>query len=151
MIRFVRTLAHLCLFVGIAIGLLAGCASGPKLVTVNGKVLLKDGTPVKNGTVTFHPDTSKGNQSKEVPIGAIRDGEYAIKTGVKDGAPLGAYRVSISAADDVNPDDPYKTVWYADEKYVNVDTSKLTADVTDNPEPGRYDFKLDPHPKAKKK
>ena len=39
-----------------------------KLVTVKGKVLLKDGTPVKNGTVTFHPDTSKGNQSKAARI-----------------------------------------------------------------------------------
>ena len=54
--------------------------------------------------------------------------------------------MSIEAADEVDENNPYFTKWFADEKYVNPDTSGLTMEVIDNPEPGRYDFKLDPHP-----
>jgi hypothetical protein len=44
----------------------------------------------------------------------------------------------------------YITGWLADEKYLNADTSGLTVEVVEKPEPGRYDFKLDPHTPRKK-
>jgi hypothetical protein len=124
----------------------SGCGGGPKLYPVKGRVTLKDGTPVKYGHVILHADTSKGNATKEVSQGTIRDGDYTIMTGAREGAPPGAYRVSIEAAAEVDDNNPYFTKWFADEKYANPDKSKLTMEVAENPEPGRYDFKLDPHP-----
>jgi hypothetical protein len=50
----------------------------------------------------------------------------------------------------VDPNNPYVTEWFADQKYVYPDTSKLTMEVAENPEPGRYDFQLDPAPRQKK-
>ena len=97
---------------------LSGCGpSGPKLVPVQGRVTLTDGTPVAYGHVILHPDASKGNPSKEVCQGTIRDGSYTIMTGARTGAPVGAYTVSIEAAKEVNPNNPYFTEWLADEKY----------------------------------
>jgi hypothetical protein len=131
----------------LSLAALPGCGpGGPKLHPVRGRVTLKDGTPVKYGHIILHADVSKGNTTKEVSQGTIRDGEYAIMTGAREGAPPGAYRVSIEAADEVDENNPYFTRWFADEKYVNPDTSRLTMEVVETPEPGRYDFKLDPHP-----
>jgi hypothetical protein len=131
----------------------AGCGSGaPKLVPVRGKVTLRSGTPVHNGSVTFHPDVAKGNKSKELPIGAIDShGNFTIMTGAREGAPPGWYKVAISAAEQLDPNNPYFTDWLIHERYINPETSKLTAEVIDNPAPGRYDFQVEPHPKAKKK
>ena len=130
-----------------AAGVLSGCGqSGPKLYPVKGRVTLTDGSPVKYGQIILHADASKGNTTKEVSQGTIRNGEYTIMTGAREGAPPGAYRVSIEAADEVDEKNPYFTRWFAHEKYVNPDTSKLTMEVVESPEPGRYDFKLDPHP-----
>lgn len=129
-----------------AIGL-AGCGeSGPKLAPVEGKVTLTDGTPVVYGHVILHPDLSRGNTSLEMSQGTIREGVYTIMTGARDGAPTGKYKVSIEAAKEVDPNNPYFTEWLADEKYVNPDRSGLTMEVVDEAEPGRYDFKLNPHP-----
>jgi hypothetical protein len=133
-----------------AIGL-SGCGkSGPKLVPVAGTVTLVDGTRIAYGHVILHPDTSRGNTSQEVSQGTIRDGSYTIMTGARPGAPVGAYKVSIEAAKEVNPNNPYFTEWLADERYVDPNRSNLTMDVVENPEPGRYDFKLKPHPPQKK-
>ena len=126
----------------------SGCgASG--LFPVEGKVTLTDGTPIAFGYVILHPDKSKGNESLESCTATIQDGRYAIMTGAQAGAPLGAYTVAIEAAKDVNPNNPYFTEWLADEKYVDPARSKLTLEVVEKPEPGRYDFKLDPHPPQK--
>lgn len=131
---------------------LSGCGtSGPKLFPVQGKVTLTTGTPVGYGHVILLPDAGRGNTSKEGSQGTIRDGSYTIMTGARQGAPLGAYRVSIEAAKETNPDNPYFTEWLADEKYVDPSRSNLTLEVVNNPEPGRYDFKLNPHPPKQKK
>jgi hypothetical protein len=139
------------LFVAMLAVLGIGCEpAGPKLYPVSGKVALKDGTPVKFGHVILHADKSKGNTTQEVSQGTIRNGEYTIKTGTRDGAPPGAYKVSIEAAAEVDEKNPYFTEWFADEKYVSPDTSGLTMEVVEAGEPGRYDFKLNPHPPQKK-
>ena len=131
----------------------AGCGPGlPVLVPVRGKVTLPSGTPVHNGSVTLHPDVTKGNKSKELPIGAIDEqGNFIVRTGAREGAPAGWYKVAIAAAEQIDPKNPYFTDWLIHEKYINPETSKLTAEVVENPAPGRYDFQVEPHPKAKKK
>jgi hypothetical protein len=131
----------------VSLAAVPGCGpGGPTLYAVQGKVTLKDGTPVKYGHVILHADKAKGNATQEIPSGTIRNGEYTITTGGRDGAPPGAYRVSVEAADEVDEANPYFTKWFASEKYVNPDTSGLTMEVVEGPEAGRYDFKLDPHP-----
>jgi hypothetical protein len=134
-----------------AIGLSACGGSGPKLVPVEGRVTLTDGTPVAYGHVILHPDAGRGNASKEVCQGMIRDGRYTIMTGARQGAPVGAYKVSIEAAKEVDPNNPYFTEWLADEKYIDPSRSNLTMEVVEGPEPGRYDFKLTPHRTQNKK
>jgi hypothetical protein len=127
-----------------------GCGpDGPKLYPVAGKVTLKDGTPVKAGHVILHPDAGQGNTSKDVCQGTIQDGAYVIRTGAREGAPPGKYKVVVEAAADVDANS-YITAWLADEKYLNTDTSQLNLEVIEKPEPGRYDFNLDPHPRPKK-
>lgn len=126
---------------------LAGCGeSGPKLAPVQGQVTLINGTPIEYGHVILRPDLSQGNTSLEISQGTIQKGSYTIRTGAREGAPTGKYKVSIEAAKEVDPNNPYFTEWLADEKYVNPDRSGLTMEVVDEAEPGRYDFKLNPHP-----
>jgi hypothetical protein len=130
----------------------SGCGrSGPKLIQVKGKVTLTGGAAVAYGHVILHPDASRGNTSKEVCQGTIRDGHYTIMTGGQKGAPVGAYVVSIEAAKEVDPNNPYFTEWLADEKYVDPNRSNLRLEVVEDPEPGRYDFQLTPHRPQKKK
>jgi hypothetical protein len=150
--RLARRTARMAVLVAAALGV-AGCGGGgPKLVPVRGKVTLPSGTPVHNGSVTLYPDTAKGNKSKELPIGAIDEqGNFTVTTGAREGAPPGWYKVAISAAEQIDPKNPYFTDWLIHERYINPETSKLTAEVVENPAPGRYDFQVEPHPKAKKK
>lgn len=130
---------------------LSGCwPSGPVLVPVEGKVTLTDGKPVAYGHVMLHPDAGRGNASKEVPVGTIQDGGYRIMTGARYGAPLGAYKVAIEAGK-ADAKNPYITVWIADEKYIDLNQSGLRMVVVEAPEPGQYDFKLEPHPAQRKK
>ncbi len=49
----------------------------------------------------------------------------------------------------MDPNNPYFTEWLAHEKYIDPTRSKLTLEVVEKSEPGRYDFKLDPHPTQK--
>jgi hypothetical protein len=135
----------------LALGVSSCGKSGPKLAPVEGKVTLTDGRPVAFGSITLYADARRGNNSKEVPIGMIENGIYSIQTGAKKGAPLGAYRVGIEAGKVGDAANPYFTEWFADEIYVNPERSNLTMEVVENPEPGRYDFKLRPHPSKKTK
>jgi hypothetical protein len=144
-----RTRAFALLF---AASLLGGCEpSGPPVYPVEGKVSLKDGTPIEFGYIILYPIVNKDEKTTlDVCQGTIQQGKYTIMTDVRQGAQPGNYRVSIQAAKDINPTNPYVQEWLADEKYVDPFTSKLTLEVVEMPEPGRYDFKLDPHPSQKR-
>jgi hypothetical protein len=122
-----------------------GCdKGGVKLVAVEGKVMLGD-KPVTNGFVMFKPDASKGNTSMEEPSGSIdAQGNYALSTGAKKGAAPGWYKVAVTAAENLDPNNPYFTKWLIPEKYIDPQTSKLVVEVVENPAAGAYDFKLDP-------
>jgi len=75
--------------------LAVGCSSGPKLVTVSGKVTAGK-VPLTSGAITFVPDESKGNKAKVSPTGQINsDGTYSLMTNGKPGAPVGHYKVTV--------------------------------------------------------
>ena len=133
--------------------LLGGCEpAGPPIYPVEGKVSLKDGTPIEFGYVILYPIVNKDEKTTlDVCQGTIQQGSYTIMTDIRQGAQLGSYRVSIQAAKGINPTNPYSTEWLADERYVDPFTSKLTLEVVEKPEPGRYDFQLDPPPSQKKR
>src|SRR5437879_6512281 len=102
---------------GCLLAVLIGCGKGdPKLIPVDGKVTF-GGKPLTTGTVIFVPDTSKGNESKEEPRGIIdSEGRYRLTTHIIDGAPPGWYKVTVSAAEQLDPKNQYFTKWLIPEK-----------------------------------
>src|SRR5262245_808535 len=76
----------------------AGCGGGQgeKLAPVSGKVTL-DGQPLTTGSVSFRPDTSRGNASPQQPQGTIdADGNYELSVPpARKGAPPGWYKVVV--------------------------------------------------------
>ena len=76
---------------------LAGCGSnnGLNLATVRGTVTFK-GEPIKNGTVMFEPDESKGTTGPQA-IGTITsDGSYILSSESSgDGAVVGMHKVGV--------------------------------------------------------
>ncbi len=126
----------------------AGCGKGdPKLVQVEGKVTVGS-KPLTTGTVTFYPDATKGNQSKEVPLGAIdAEGNYRLITRINEGVTPGWYNVAVTAAEQIDPKNPYFTDWLIPQKYIDPKKSNLRFEVVQNPLPGAYDIKLEPKSK----
>jgi hypothetical protein len=127
---------------------LTGChPSGPPLLPVSGKVM-KGGQPLSGGAVSFVPDASKGNSYHEAPVGMIQsDGTYQLTTNGKPGAPPGWYKVTISTMTPPGPGDtaPMQMSGNAprlNTKYSSPTLTDLTAEVTDNPGRGAYDFNL---------
>jgi hypothetical protein len=122
---------------------LAGCQkSGEKLLPVEGKVQL-GGKPLTTGYVILHPDKDKGNTSLHEPRGQIdKQGNYRISTNEKTGAPPGWYKVAVTAADQIDPKNPYFTRWLVPEKYIDYRTSQLAFEVVEQPAEGAYDLSL---------
>jgi hypothetical protein len=142
--RSIKKLFFLC-FLSILVVSLAGCGSGrEKLARVEGKVMVGN-KPLTSGYVIFHPDTAKGNESKEEPRGEIdAQGNYKLLTGTREGAVTGWYKVAVTAAEQLDPNNPYFTNWLIPEKYIDFRTSRLAFQVVENPAPGAYDIQLDP-------
>ena len=114
-----------------------------KLVPVEGRVTFGKSS-LKTGFVIFYPDAARGNNSKEEPRGDVdKDGHYKIFTGVKEGAAPGWYKVAVTAADQIDPNNPYFTHWLIPEKYIDPKTSKLALEVAESPSLGAYDIHLD--------
>src|SRR5262245_44931487 len=121
------------------------CTQKPSetLLPVKGRITV-DNLPVHTGNVTFYPDTPKGQGTRHQPTGILDEaGNYELfVTGGKKGAPPGWYKVVVYAVDDPQPGKPNK--YLVNKKYADVDTTTLRIEVSANPEPGRYDFKLTP-------
>ena len=135
-----------CCFASLLSGVLflaAGCSTpeSEKLLPVSGRVTVK-GTPVPTGNVTFYPDKSKGNKTPHQPMGVLDAvGNYEVFVpSARKGAPAGWYKVVVYAVDDPQPGKPNQ--YLVNKAYADVKTTTLTIEVTDNPEPGRYDLKL---------
>jgi hypothetical protein len=122
------------------------CTSGETLTEVRGKVFVGDRSETKGmGFVTFHPDDAKANKSLEEAVGAIQpDGTYVLETRGKRGAAKGWYKVGVSLAEVMDPNNPYVTNWLMPnpDKYQNWSKSGISIEVVDNPQPGQYDIKL---------
>jgi hypothetical protein len=123
--------------------LLAGTGCGGlKLVPVSGKVT-RDGRPLSGAAVSFVPDASKGNNARLSCMGRIgADGQYELmangvtKSETGKGAPPGWYKVTLVTT---LPGAPEITV---NPNYLDPDKTPWSVEVVENPEPGRYDFKV---------
>ena len=133
-----------------------GCGDGSgvgRTVPVSGKVML-NGDPVtaRTALVLFKPDGSRGNTSPFEPAGTVdAEGHYTLTTQGKNGAPPGWYQVIVTAREEAPPAHPKTPQQHRPvvrsllpAKYGQANTSGLSIEVVENPEPGAYDLKLSP-------
>jgi hypothetical protein len=122
-----------------------GCG-GVRRIPVSGAVTVDD-QPLNGGYLVFTPDTAKGNTHRISCTSPIKDGRYNLETnGVSrpdsgPGVPLGWYKVTFRILVESTKKHPQAPI-NVNEKYKNVETTPLSVEVKDNPEPGAYDFKL---------
>jgi len=125
---------------------LASCAKQDGLTEVRGTLFIGDQPSQKGmGYVTFHPDASKGNTWQEEAVGTVQpDGTYELEARGKKGAAKGWYKVGVTVAEVIDPNNPYVTKWLipTPEKYQNWGKSGLSIEVVAKPQPGQYDIKL---------
>ena len=130
-----------------AVGLtsLMGCG-GVKRLPVSGTVTL-DGQPLNGGILSFSPDTAKGNTSQISGNSPVKEGHYELQTTAINsadsgsGVPPGWYKVFLKTPNlstKKNPQSPIEV----NDKFKSVETTPLSVEVKENPEPGAYDFKL---------
>ncbi len=109
---------------------------------VEGKVTL-NGTPLKQGTVVFWPDESKGNKMAHTASSQIGpDGTYALYTKGREGAPVGAYKVTVISEALGDSTDPGKTKLLVPRKFTNRDTTTRLIEVVEDPRENAYDLTL---------
>jgi len=140
MIRFLsmRRIALTC-FVSALCAL--GCGSKGVMAPVRGKVTV-DGQPVTSGQVSLIPlSDAKGTGASGPSSGNIENGSYTIKTGTKDGAPLGKYKVTVTRSMMPSSDGKPATTTY-DKKYSNAKETPIEIEVVASPKPDQYDLKL---------
>jgi hypothetical protein len=120
-----------------------GAGGGDKLTPVVGKVTV-DGAPLATGAVTFHPDAAKGNSTPHIPVGMVdAQGNYKLMSATKEGAPLGWYKVTVSAQEPIDPKSPYAPPKHLiDPKFSDPNTSGLEVEVVASPSAGAYELKL---------
>jgi hypothetical protein len=129
---------------GMVCAALSGCGTGgEKLTPVAGKVTV-NGAPLATGGVTFHPNAQKGNNTPHIPVGTLDDqGNYQLMSTTKEGAPLGWYKVTVSAQEPIDPKNPYAPPKHMiDPKFSDPSTSGLEVEVVASPSAGAYDLKL---------
>ncbi len=128
---------------GILCAVLCSCEAGrdEKLAPVVGKVTV-NGAPLASGAVTFQPDREKGNLTQHIPVGTLgAEGRYELMSATKKGAPLGWYKVAVSAQEPIDPKNPYAPPKHlVNPKYSDAATSGLAVEVVANAAPGAYDL-----------
>ncbi len=121
MLRVVRPLIVVLALVGVA--LVTGCNDGrPDRVPVSGQVLI-DGQPLTCGYVRLVPSGTRPAGGRISSDGRFQLGCFAND----DGAPLGTHKVAVIAQEVL---DSRHMRWHAPKKYVDPETSGLTATVT---------------------
>ena len=138
-----------CVRISLTLCLLAtsiGCGDSPeKFYPVSGKILV-NGKPlsgVAQGSVSFHADGTKGNQTMHQPIGAINaDGSYELITVGRKGAPLGWYKVIVSAYANKVEEGPVTPRLMLDKKYYSAETTELRIEVVSDPAARAYDLEV---------
>lgn len=139
-LRTTSCVAVLCLFTG---------CGGSGFTPVSGKVSNGE-TAVSNGTVTFHPDAAKGNESVKHPEGLIEgDGTYTLYTEQKPGAPTGWYKVTVFAESSATSDAEGEAAYARPDLLVRSDytmeaETPLSIEVKADAAAGAYDLTLEP-------
>jgi hypothetical protein len=124
---------------------LAGCG-GVRRLPVSGTVTL-DGEPLDGGILTFCPIAAMGNNAQISCTSPVKGGHYELQTvGITDGdsgkgVPLGWYKVVLKTPNLSNKKNPQAPA-NVNNKYKSVETTPISVEVKENPEPGAYDFKL---------
>jgi hypothetical protein len=135
----------------LAAALVCGCGDGVgKTLPVTGKVTLANSPLTAESTVIlFKPDRDKGNASSFEPAGTVdRQGNYALVTQGKKGAPPGWYKVVVTATEFRPSDAPSSRNHHPTPRslvpasYGQAATSPVAIEVVKNPPPGAYDLKL---------
>ncbi len=133
----------------------AGCSegnpnllNGQKLYPVKGKVILENGKPLTSGRVSFAATKSSITSTANIES----DGAFTFKGAVGDGLPEGVYKIRFEAGSSgpvvkgaggkLNSTAPFAT------KYLDEDSSELTATVTPEPSKNDFEFKLETHDPA---
>jgi len=120
----------------------AGCGgSASPLYPVQGKVQA-DGKSLSRGSVAFHPDAKKGNESKKILGGDIADGTYKIYTDGQPGAPAGWYKVTVASAGEPDITKPQAIKSYVARKFSDPKMTTLAVEVTATPKTGAYDLNV---------
>jgi hypothetical protein len=124
------------------ITILIGCSKpkGPALYPVTGKVLI-NGALATGGTVSFrHED------GLHQPAGIIKeDGSYSLKSGHREGAPVGQYRVVVFVTEPPNKAEGGHAGLpgnIANKKFLNSSTTPLKAEVKAESSPQQFDFEV---------
>jgi hypothetical protein len=97
-----RLVVPRCLVFLSALALVSGCwgGNGLNLARVRGKVTYK-GAPIKNGTVFFMPDESKGTVGPPAVGSITSDGSYIMSTeSAGDGVIVGSHKVGITGLEE---------------------------------------------------
>ena len=124
---------------------LAGCGGseggdsflGLARYPVKGKVLLADGKPLTGGRVIFLSDSPSGSAAAD--IGS--DGSFEFKGASGEGLPAAAYKVHITPPPPAGSKTAVKPAFAS--KYLDEDSSGLTATVTTDESKNQFEFKLD--------
>jgi hypothetical protein len=114
----------------------AGCAKTETLNLVTGKVLYQ-GKPLAGALVSFHPHNGKTSP----PTGLTKDdGTFSVMTGDVEGAPPGAYTVTIICQTPVNTKaegtsfgPSFDTEDRLKGAYANRDQSQIKVEIKDGP------------------
>jgi hypothetical protein len=128
---------------------LVGCDAGPKLVKAGGTVKYKD-KPIPGADIIMMSDANSS------PSIARTDdqGRFTVTTDGKPGAPVGSYRVAITAARNKREVSPGEALSMTSEqiaanredvvpiKYNNFESSGLSAIVKDDPAANEFSFEL---------
>lgn len=129
---------------------LIGCGKSEAKFTpvpVSGKVTIGNAA-LPMGTITFHPDTEKGNTLIRVAQGTIQsDGTYKLaivnSDGVQlDGAPPGWYKVTVVMTGMSDPAQIKTKIPYIEGKYSDTKYTPLSVEVREGAPAGSYDIKL---------
>jgi hypothetical protein len=124
------------------ITILIGCSKpeGPTLYPVTGKILM-NGAPATGGTVSFrHED------GLHQPAGIIKeDGSYSLKSGHREGAPVGQYRVVVFVTEPPSKSGAGHSGLpriIVNKKFQDPSSTPLKVEVKVDPSPQKYDFEV---------
>ncbi len=112
---------------------LAGC--GGSWGSASGTVTL-DGTPLKDGIITFHP--AGGGATA---YGMVKDGSFSIATGQDGGLATGEYKVTVSASTIPKEGTGETAKLLTPVKYAKPESTDLEAVVNSGPNSFKFEMK----------